>query len=497
MNILVLEDEPIALEELELLLKEYEPEHAVFSAPNGVEGLALAERVRPDLVVTDIRMPGMDGLEFIRRFKLVCPGAEAILVSGYDDFAYARTGLQLGVKDFLVKPVKRRELMHAVGAVLETLTEKRRLDRDEEQWRLVRTLEGRSANGREELAGPLLLAISLLGNWKSGHAWERHEESVCQAIAACPADPRILYPEPNLQCLLFSCGSSREEQAAREAIESLHETYRRTKLPVHTIVFAKEGAERPEDAYRRALGLLERQVRLETSTLSSPGVDGERASDMTTVWNAIRVLEAHLAKRDFKQIRPSVDRIVSQARTLRLPAKALAQLLSDMFTALQFKLFPGKIAAIAEAEAIAHITETAVEYVQLSDWLEERLTDWLEEQGGGGKEPRALVRKLMGDIRRSYDRIDSLHSFAKEHHISVSHLSRLFKKEAGVNFSDYLIDVRMEQAKLLLASETLSVIEVGSRVGYEDSKYFSQLFKKHTGMTPSEFQKSRKIVPPN
>ncbi|MCY1557379.1 Arabinose operon regulatory protein [compost metagenome] len=55
----------------------------------------------------------------------------------------------------------------------------------------------------------------------------------------------------------------------------------------------------------------------------------------------------------------------------------------------------------------------------------------------------------------------------------------------------------MEQAKLLLASETLSVIEVGSRVGYEDSKYFSQLFKKHTGMTPSEFQKSRKIVPPN
>ncbi|RED84248.1 response regulator [Cohnella phaseoli] len=496
MNILVLEDEPIALEELELLLKEFEPEHAVFAAPNGVEGLALAGRFRPDLVVTDIRMPGMDGLDFIRRLKLDYPDAEAILVSGYDDFAYARTGLQLGVKDFLVKPVKRQELIHAVSAVLESLKEKRRLDREEERWRLVRALEGRTSNEPEELAGPVLLAISLLGNWKSGHVWQRQEEAVRPALAECAPDSYILYPEANLQCLLFPCGSSREERAAHEAIGALHEAFKRTKLPVHTTVFFKKGGERPEEAYRRALGLLERQVRLETSTLSSSGVDGDRAMDMTSVWNSIRLLEAHLAKRDFKQIRPSVDKIVTQAKLLQLPAKTIAQMLADMFTALQFKLHPGRNAAIAEAEAIADITEQAVEYAQLADWLTERLIDWLEELGGGGKEPRELVRKLMGDIRRSYDRIDSLHSFAKEHHISISHLSRLFKKEAGVNFSDYLIGVRMEQAKALLASEALSVIEVSGRVGYEDSKYFSQLFKKHTGMTPSEYQKSRKIVPP-
>lgn len=497
MNILVIEDELIALEELELLLKAFEPEHTINGAPNGVEALELAKRVRPDLVVTDIRMPGIDGLEVIRELKRRFPGTEAIVISGYDDFAYARTGLQLGVKDYLVKPVKRKALMETVGAVLEQLAVKRQQERKAEQWKTIRALEGRQQEAEEPevLAGKWLMIVSVLGNWNAAKAWADHESMIGGICAELGPDAHVVYPASNRQCILLPWLQGKPEQAVRSQIYRLHTAYAKTKENVHTAAVVKEAHERPEAAFARAAAMLERQIRLGGGTLSYMEA-GRHTADTSGVWNHIRLLEAHLAKRDMKHIRAQIDRILFQIETLQLPVKTIGHLLNDMFTALQFKLLQGWTYQIADLGAIKEILSGITGYRELGDWLEKRLLEFVWELGSEGKEPRDLVHKLMNRIRQAYDSIDSLHQFAREHHISVSYLSRLFKTEAGMNFSDYLIQVRMEQAKLLLASETLSVIEVSARVGYEDSKYFSQLFKKCTGKTPSDFQKSNKIVPP-
>jgi YesN/AraC family two-component response regulator len=456
-----------------------------------VKGLEAAKRIRPDLVVTDIRMPGMDGLELIRQIKKRFPDAEAIIISGYDDFEYARTGLQLGVKDFLVKPVKRKALLDAAGAVLEQLSVRRSNEWKAEQWNVIRALEGRDreTNERDPLSGRWAIIISVLGNMKSPHMWAKHEPQLDEVLAELPSSRYVVRPDPHKQCVLVSIDAGIRGQALQDIVYRLHHAYGQTGANVHTAVVLKEGHERPDHAYVRAVSLLERQIRLESNTLSYMEAVSHPI-DANIAWNHIRLLEAHLAKREMKPIRGQIDRIVSQIRTLKMPTLEIGQLMNDMFTALHFKLSQDRTYAIADMGEMRDMLTAITSYDELADWLEKQLMEFIRKTSGAGKEPKDLVHQLMNQIRHSYDRIDSLHQFASEHHISVSYLSRLFKTEAGMNFSDYVVHIRMEQAKRLLETETLSVAEVGEKVGYEDSKYFSQLFKKCTGMTPSEYKKS-------
>ncbi|MCD9023782.1 response regulator transcription factor [Cohnella silvisoli] len=497
MNILVVEDEPIALEELESLLKSYEPGHTVYSAVNGLQGLELAKRHCPDLIVTDIRMPGMDGLELIRQIQQINPNVEAIIISGYDDFAYARTGLQLGVRDYLVKPWKQKSLLTVVGAILEQLSVRCEEKRKADNWKIIRELEGRNPYSEQiqALSGEWIIMVSTLNNLRSAHKWVEHEPLTKTTIAELLFSVHIVFPDSHLQVVLFPCDEGTTKAVLQQSVQHIHEAYANQGLNVHSIAVLKKDDELSHEAYARAIKMLEQQIRLESSTYTYLTTE-YAAIDMIGVWNQIRALEALIANREIKHIRPQIDRIVMQIRVLKVPAKEIGSLVNDMFTALQFKLMPDRNSPYIDMEIITDTLMSITSYSELADSLEKWLLEFLWNLGGAGKEPRELVHKLMGQIRHGYHRTDSLIQFAAEHHISVSYLSRLFKAEAGMNFSEYLIRVKIDQAKQLLELETLSVSKVGERVGYEDSKYFSQQFKKYTGLTPSEYQKSCKILPP-
>ncbi|BBI36520.1 response regulator transcription factor [Cohnella abietis] len=497
MNILVVEDEPIALEELECLLNSFEPDHIIYSAVNGLQGLELAKQFCPDLIVTDIRMPGMDGLELIRQIQQLNPDVEAIIISGYDDFAYARTGLQLGVRDYLVKPWKQNSLLAAVGSILEQLSVRREEKRKADNWKMIRELEGRNPHSEQiqALSGQWIIMVSAISNLRSAHKWVAYEPITKDIIAELPFVVHMVYPNSHIQVVLFPSHEGTKGTFIQQSVQQLHAAYVNQELSVHSIAVLKKDDELPHEAFARAVKMLEQQIRLESSTYTYLTAECS-AIDMIAVWNQIRALEALIATRELKHIRPQIDRIVIQIRILKVPAKEIGSLVNDMFTALQFKLMPDRSSPYIDMEIIMDTLMSIASYSELADSLEKWLLEFLWNLGSAGKEPRELVHKLMGQIRHGYHRTDSLLQFAAEHHISVSYLSRLFKAEAGMNFSEYLIRVKIDQAKQLLELETLSVSQVSERVGYEDSKYFSQQFKKYTGLTPSEYLKSCKILPP-
>src|SRR6266496_1221041 len=121
MNILVIEDEPLALDDLLGMLQAFDGAHRIAGCASGVEALDYAETTPPDLVITDIRMPEIDGLELVRQLKARIPQLAAIVLSGYSEFEYARTSLRLGIADYLLKPVRTDALHQAVARALEAI----------------------------------------------------------------------------------------------------------------------------------------------------------------------------------------------------------------------------------------------------------------------------------------------------------------------------------------------------------------------------------------
>jgi YesN/AraC family two-component response regulator len=174
MNILVVEDEPLALDDLLGMLQVFGGAHRITGCASGVEALAYAEKIPPDLIITDIRMPEIDGLDLVRQLKARTPQLAAIVLSGYSEFEYARTSLRLGIADYLLKPVRTDALHQAVTRALEAITAERthatRL-REAELARLL--LGGQRATSTEPnlLAGDWGVVILICENWEGPAIW--------------------------------------------------------------------------------------------------------------------------------------------------------------------------------------------------------------------------------------------------------------------------------------------------------------------------------------
>ncbi|HEU5097679.1 MAG TPA: response regulator, partial [Roseiflexaceae bacterium] len=174
MNILVVEDEPLALDDLLGMLAPFADAHQIIGCASGAEALAAAKTAAPDLVITDIRMPEIDGLELVRRLKQQAPHLVAIVLSGYSEFEYARTGMRLGISDYLLKPVPTEALCQAVARGLDAAADTRARDSRVREAQLARLLLG---GQRAALAEPNLLAgvwgliILICENWESPTIW--------------------------------------------------------------------------------------------------------------------------------------------------------------------------------------------------------------------------------------------------------------------------------------------------------------------------------------
>ncbi|WP_248923890.1 response regulator transcription factor [Paenibacillus hamazuiensis] len=497
MNILVAEDELIALEEIEYMLQTYTDRHSVYTAQNAFKILELCREVRPDVLITDIRMPQMDGLELIGALKRHFPDMAAIITSGYDDFSYARKGMQLGVKEYLLKPLKESALHQAVDKAIRELQEEMAKNRKLSDWTLIRELLGQASDASENLAGePCGIVMSFLGNETSSEVWDPNLQIQAGDIEGLPPETRIVYPDSKKQCVIVTCRS-------KEAIvhqlggwaRKIHEAaLRRAGTCVHTTFFIKESGDTLHSAYASGVQRIEQQMRLDSSTITD-GYSRHAHPDLTRTWEKVRMLEIYLSKRELQKVRPEIDKMINELKIRQLTVKELVIFMTDMLTALQYNLTQSLSKKIAEVDDIASSIKKMTSYAELGDWLQQQLLEYLNKLGTNNLDARELVQMLMHQVKHSFEAPDSLQQFAKEHHVSAGYLSRMFKTELGIHFSDYLLEIRMERARSLLDIGTLSLAEVSRRVGYDDPKYFSQLFKKTYGITPSEYGKQKKNSP--
>ena len=530
LNVLIVEDESWMRRGIRSMLQSSAEEIAELDeAENADEAL---ERIRAkayDILFVDIRMPGMNGLTFIETASALLPSAEFILVSGYHEFEYTKRAIRLRVSDYLLKPIVKDELLGAFHKAAEqakrrrhsaeplgvrqaeienVLHEKLMLEliegREDAAIRLSRSLQTDFAqclfacvsfrvqhsasiikeNGKSEIAFIYYTMMNvmdeLLGEGLKGIMFQRR--GCLHAVLYRPGSDqaamrqqthefigRVLQWVRRLKFFQVRCGIS----GIHEQSSGLRRSLREAECALACSIFAPDALRTEYDPSMEQEGHvgysfeLEKELYHQVLTGSEAGIG--------------------------RAVAQIVDKAFAQVRTVH----ALRQLL-DMCWLL------GERWLIESAEPAAlpiSYGEFATDPLYYDDL--EHLRRELTNHFGmiGMALARTTVtdgKKAVGDmveyIRNHYNEDISLTQLAEKLYMNPAYLSELFKETTGMGFVAYVTSVRMEKACEFLRHRDLKIHQIASLVGYEDERYFSTVFRKYHGLTPSEYRKKPEVL---
>ena len=489
----------------------------VGEAPDGEMALPMLRDLNADILLTDIRMPFMDGMKLCEEVQKTMPWVERIILSGYDDFAYAQKAISLGVKEYLLKPVTAAELEAALDRVSRQIEEKRR---DKEN---LTALRERLSSGNQFLRDKLLASLFTdEGDGEDDEALLRQMRDLgVNLTAGCYAVIDIAFP-----------AEGEERMTCRNALVSLAEM---SGGGVY-VCSAPKGAralvlgDNPEDTEERAYSFANSAMHLpelakEKRLLLSVGDTVTEFRDIRqSMRNArhARHLQGPESKEERKII--GVNETASQQRPLsetelsplyeRLQYAAeeeVEPILTEYTRSMDPTLALGylRVAGLLTARRIIQEADGTPKEVLSDELVEEMMHTEGEE---GFHLLSQLLRKAIvfrtrnragyGDPIISHARAYlsehymnpnlMLQDVAGEVHLSQSHFSTVFAQETGLTFTQYLTALRIGKAKELLEATEMRSSQIAQEVGYNDSHYFSYLFKKTTGVTPSDYRRQNR-----
>lgn len=544
LTVVVIDDKPLILQSI-VRTVDWESLNCtvVGQAMDGVEGKRVIAERRPDLLITDIKIPGFSGLELAEYMHAELPQSKTILITGYQDFEFAKRAVSLGVKEIVVKPIRNDELQRVIAQATDEIARERdersrRAEREEAysrlserhnsslpllRGRLVSELIGGGGPDRDELArtaAELGVALSrcavviVRSKRPSGAARgdgsqrldPRLREEVA-ALARTAAARRDIEPidaglrdDLVLACLFPKPLSPRElrmklQSFCHDLIELARERHGWS-----CCMAASSGYRRLDElgeAYAEASALMEKSFfrTEEPVLLPAPDETGGEGGRFAIV----RDLEAFnglLEQSTAAEMSGHVERLIERIRTYSEGNIRVAKgLLTDMCLSAARYYYratgdePGFDRSIDEMlEDVYRLSDMkeASEYVAS---LIRTVKDKLES---GDKDYSLVVKKSIDYINAHFAEPISLTSLAEHLSLSSGYLSRLLRAETGINFVDLVVKARIEAAKRLLRDPRLKVNEVGEQVGYKEYAYFYQVFKKVEGQSPKEYKNRSK-----
>ncbi|WP_426445838.1 response regulator [Paenibacillus sp. S-38] len=507
------------------------------SETNGEDAWEAVERELPQVVLTDIRMPFMDGLELTEKIKERHPGIKIIMMTSYDEFEYAQKALKLKVYDFLLKPLDEAKLLETV---------KRAADEwDREHATAKKVLEGipllkqrffeNLLTGRfseEEIRHELdfldiplqarnyAVILLLADHYYEASPRNRYGQellkycihNVADEVVRLECGPSSLPGEPKGQVfgaikdeIVVIYGASEEESALELRALTLAETIRaNVEKYLKTTVTAGVGSvvdrlDAVRASYLNAKDATElrhmtgkNQVFLYRDELIKPRAEGEPAVDSNWATQLTMKIKSGL-EQEAAAILDSLEEEFLSRRPVDLVRMHMLGM--EIVFALVHAFQDWHDPPYAK-EAVESLFEEIHRYRTAKEMFQ-RIRDFMNELSAAVKERRLRQHKGLADqaaafIREHYMKEGlSLQDVAEHVHVSTTYLSAIFKKETGVNFSEFLLETRMNAAIDWLRKEELKTYEVAERVGYANPQYFSVIFKKYTGRTPSEFRQTR------
>jgi two-component system response regulator YesN len=485
-RVLIVEDEPAAGRYLRSMIELKRPDFSVVGiAENGLEALGEVRLHMPDLVITDVRMPVMDGIEFVAELKKGYPELPVVIVSGHQEFEYARRALDTGVVDYLLKPVdpiRLAEVLDRLGSMLSAREGARMAEA------LSRFVKGESCGAAGLPLAPgecFRLAIVRVGGLPSRFGFD----------AAGGGEPSC---EDGF--FIFSGRDSRERillaRKDRVSPEVFIERARAAAAAsgAYSTVLAMPGASRADELRRAA-----REACLAVDRLIVPGLSRlhfaatELAPEIA--WDKALSDRIEFALRESRADLLE-GAIRGMAEAWRASLSPLISIESQLRRILHLVLRKAPHANGAVASNLEFLLEEALAGMGGFDELSDAA--WSLVAGAAGVEDLefrdsgvpAFFHAIGRFVEAHYSESVTLGDLSGTFRISPSYLSKLFRKHAGRSFGEFLAAIRIEAAKRLIReSPDMPLKDVAEKVGFNDPFYFSRVFKSIAGLPPSDYSR--------
>ena len=487
----------------------------VFLAMSGKEALEIVKRERPDIIITDIRMSEMTGLELIAKIRKIQEGVRILVLTGYDEFDYARECLRMRVQDFLLKPVDEEVLIDAIKKQIQYIKDTK--DKEEEQNHM-RRISGTSDQMKLE-------------SWMRKLIKEEDvEESVAKICKKYSYDPNCILRIAILLPSVYSYGIRQGESESLSVLtiknllisyldaERRGITFEDMEGRILVGLFEGEKSDELENCVRTFTKLIQEECNVKLRIVMGDPVEGF-AQVHTSYNDAVYLLEKEK----------------DQYKTFIEKKETKGQL--DMFREVYSEFLRKLNANIGNTEKVLRIFDTfcvATNSYNITDQYVRRCCfeiastvyfSYVVESGenadsqlnsllaallsAGRKENYEITRAFLENLLKveeddAHELIIKVKHYIHSHltddisvagiaeyfYLSPNYFSRLFKRISGEGCNEYIVRKRMEKAEYLLSTTNMKIGKIAQEVGYRDTNYFSLAYKKHMGISPGQYRET-------
>lgn len=523
---LIIDDEPIVREGISANIDwQSHGFRLVGTCRDGREGLRAVEETHPDVVLTDICMPFVDGLELAAFISERYPATKTIILTGYDEFEYAQEAVKLKVSDFLLKPITPDEIRALLDRVRAELDQERRKQQDVDKLRqqlrenlpllregfFNRLIEGEVKEPESShrlsllelnLPGPAFNVLAIDADW-------RESEDDLATLAIRNAVDEVSSAKEGMHAfhgqrdyIVVLLSAPNEQSAISLALEFAEELSDRVRQTLDLTVSIGIGSpvrslDLVDECYRDARTALEQRLVLGPNQIitaeQARGSVKEAAPHAEEIAraNVVRMLKSGTDRQTEAAVHELVTMHKGRRRTIEECHVSTQRLLADLLNAferlgIRYHELPeladdpfGRLRELKSLSAIEH---------------------WFYELQ---KSARAVLarRQQQHSVAKAIEAEEyiaehfgepglSLTILCRALAVSKSYFSPMFKRHSGMTFVEYLTNVRIERAKELLGSTDMKSYEVAWQVGFADAHYFSLTFRKQTGVSPTEYRES-------
>lgn len=498
------------------------------------DGKAAYEYVRNhpvDVMITDIRMPEYNGIELIQKLKSIRPEIHLIIVSGYSQFAYAQNAIRYGVEDYLLKPVRQKELHATLSKILDK--QKVKNESQEEKQILKQKITEEKQKLKKKMLNDILDNPDLLmGAYTREQVMEEFTHGLaCNIYQVAVIKPMLPYHKDNEEPRRILLNKSLQiiesnmSGVCREIVctisnnsiycvfndnqDGINEIHQRMKKVRREILYLKDLFQNIK-VYMALGETTDSFYNIHESVESARKALYNRFLDSNEVFlvyqrqpekeKMVRLVLNNRWKKHFLNHVEMIDTlglgadIVEVVKSIEgiclVDASLIYLIYKELLDLFYFGVNKYGITISTQYDYLVHAFEYFYSLHDVFGFLKDCVTDSLLEWSNQRKLADSRpIREARQYILENYYRQLTLETVSRQIGLHPNYFSSIFKKEVNKNFSDYLIEVRIDNAKQLILNTNNTIISIAETVGYSDIKYFSKLFKKIMGLSPTEFRK--------
>lgn len=500
----------------------------LYEAENAMQAMEILKQHDVDIVITDIRMPDMDGLAFIREVKPYYPKLQFIIISGYAEFEYAEQAIQLGVKAYLLKPISNDALKTVIDEVLERLEEKESLERTVREG--ARSIAEKKRHLFEKTVNDLLRSADPskeIGNVDELVYQEFPIENrwIMAAIVNIDAESyeRKGFEYKDIELIKFSLKNiflELHSQCQRIVVNNLANMNQLYILVSH---YNKNQIRiEAEKLFTNLLNIMRKKMNISltcgissvTDTISEVcNKEAQEAflqrlihgksniyfyedinilSSIQFPASELHMLRQYIERHDVGNIEFLIYDIFSEERMRKYNAACIriiwARIIHILLNAAS-GVYTNDLKNMEKLVLNLEIFDTFSSMDELRSYLYMLILDSIQITADIDVNARNKIKMGMKYIQDNYNRDIAINELAERFVISPNYFSTIFKRETGLTTVNYIKELRLNKACEYLVNTNKSIVDISKEVGYEDSQYFFRVFKKATGLTPLEYRR--------